>query len=106
MKRLQQTKVALGSDALLTLIVGDNEGAAAIFTELWQEIHLFEATFSRFQSDSELTYVNQGAGERTEASLEFLALARATKRMAEQTGGLYNPFVLPKLQAAGYKGSW
>lgn len=106
MKRLQQHQKALGSEVLLTL-VGENEAAlVSLYDELWREIMLFEATFSRFLPDSELTYVNQRAGQQVMVSPEFVALARATKAMSAATQGIYNPFILPKLQAVGYKGSW
>jgi len=106
MKRLQQQRQALGSDCLLTLVVDDAFNAEPMFISLWQQIGRFEATFSRFQPDSELTYVNEQAGQQTPVSSEFIALVTVAKDLAERTGGLYNPFVLPSLQRAGYKGSW
>lgn len=107
MQRYQETKRALGSEAILTLIPKDsNTPMAAIMSELWQEISLFEATFSRFQPDSELTLVNHHAGKKTEVSPEFIALVSTAKDFAALTDDLYNPFILPTLQAAGYVGSW
>jgi len=90
---------------MLTLVMPEDQ-ASPLFDELWQEIRVFEATFSRFLPDSELTYVNQRAGIATEVSPEFIALASAARDYSRRTEGLYNPFVLPKLQAAGYKNSW
>ena len=106
MIRLQQHKHALGSEAYITLVGTDEQFLAATFDTLWQELSLFEQTFSRFLSDSELTYVNERAGLPTDVSPEFVALAQAARQYMERTGGLYNPFVLPALQRAGYKGSW
>ncbi|HEY8998778.1 MAG TPA: FAD:protein FMN transferase [Candidatus Saccharimonadales bacterium] len=106
MKRYQQTKHVLGSDALLTIVVSDKQNADAIFSALWEHIQRFEARFSRFLPESELSHFNQVAGERQRVSKEFLELLVATKKMAALTDGLYNPFVLPALQRAGYKGSW
>jgi thiamine biosynthesis lipoprotein len=106
MIRLQQHKHVLGSEAYLTVIGTDEAALAGLFDTLWQELRLFEHTFSRFLQDSELTYVNGRAGLPTEVSPEFLALALAARDFSERTGGLYNPFVLPALQRAGYKGSW
>jgi thiamine biosynthesis lipoprotein len=106
MIRLQQQRKALGSDVVLTL-VGENEARlTAAFEDLWQALGLFEQTFSRFLPDSELSYVNEQAGLPTPVSQEFVALARSARRMTQATEGLYNPFVLPALQRAGYKGSW
>lgn len=106
MRRLQQIRHALGSDVVLTLVVAETFDTDEVFHALWSEINLFEHTFSRFLDDSELTYVNQRAGELTEISSEFKALVETSMQLSEKTDGLYNPFVLPKLQAAGYKGSW
>lgn len=106
MIRLQQKKHVIGSEALITLIGSDEQVLADIFETLWQELSLFENTFSRFLPDSELTYVNERAGLPTEVSPEFLALAKLARDFSIRTNGLYNPFVLPALQRAGYKGSW
>ncbi len=106
MIRLQQHKHALGSEAYITLVGTDEQFLGATFATLWQELSLFEQTFSRFLPDSELTYVNERAGLLTDVSPEFVALTQAVQKYMERTGGLYNPFVLPVLQRAGYKGSW
>jgi len=106
MIRLQQHKHALGSEAYVTLIGPDEQLLVSIFDAIWQELSLFEHTFSRFLPDSELTYLNGRAGLPTEVSPEFLALAKLARDFSERTSGLYNPFVLPALQKAGYGGSW
>jgi FAD:protein FMN transferase len=104
--RLQQSKHALGSEALLTLVGPSEQALEELFTSLWQEIQLFEQTFSRFISDSELSQVNGRAGLPTTVSPEFIRLAAAAQDLSKRTNGLYDPFVLPALQSAGYKGSW
>ena len=108
MRRLQETKHALGSTGILTLVVADEAASAgeALMQELWHMITVFERRFSRFLPDSELTKCNQQAGHMTAISPEFRKLVVCATSMAEATGGLYNPFVLPALQRAGYKGSW
>ena len=106
MPRFQQSQHALGSEVILTLVGDDEPQIGGLFDTLWREIRLFEATFSRFQPDSELTHVNQQAGLQTEVSIEFLRLIQQVKIMVKRSEGLYNPFILPGLQAAGYKGSW
>lgn len=106
MIRLQQQKHVLGSEAYITLIGSDEGVLAGVFDMLWQELSVFEHTFSRFLPASELSYVNGRAGLPTTVSTEFLALAQVARDISEQTDGLYNPFVLPALQRAGYKGSW
>lgn len=106
MRRVQQTRHALGSDAFFTIVVSDNQEVEDVFYDLWAETQVFEATFSRFLPDSELTHVNQNAGTGVQVSREFLELTIMAKKMSLATGGLYTPFILPALQLAGYKGSW
>jgi len=58
--------------------------------------------FSRFRSDSELCRVNERAGRRVRVSHEFASLLRLALAAARETGGLFDPTVLPALLAAGY----
>lgn len=105
MVQQQQSRHALGSEALLTL-VADETQLPELFALLWHEIQLFEQTFSRFRDDSELSFVNQRAGLPVEVTPEFSYLASRARALSIETKGIYNPFVLPALQRAGYKGSW
>lgn len=106
MNRWQQTRYVLGSDAVVTLVAADELAADDLFTEIWQRIDKFDQRFSRFKSDSELTRFNNAAGKSVTISPAFRELLVASEKMSEQTDGLYNPFVLPELQRAGYEGSW
>jgi thiamine biosynthesis lipoprotein len=106
MNRLQQSGYALGSDVLLTVLFDDITKAEATFKELWKQIKLFEEQFSRFLPNSELTHFNQMAGQRVKVSPGFKQLLQAAHDLCDFTGGLYNPFILPGLQRAGYVGSW
>lgn len=106
-QRFQQSGHALGSAVYLTIVSDKNSSEVATqFETLWANITAFEQRFSRFLPGSELSFFNARAGQRTPVSEEFAALLHAAKHMAEKTGGLYNPFVLPGLQKAGYIGSW
>lgn len=106
MQRLQQNRHALGSQAILTIVVPDDFSSDETFTNLWKQVESFEQRFSRFLPDSELTKFNHAAGRTVPLSREFLALLRTAKALAEDTNGLYNPLILPALNKAGYKGSW
>jgi thiamine biosynthesis lipoprotein len=106
MQRFQQTRQALGSTAYLTVLLADDKEPSAIFEALWHEIDLFEKRFSRFLPDSELTKLNNSAGTSLTVSNEMRQLLLSAIHMAQQTEGLYNPFILPSLQKAGYVGSW
>ncbi len=106
-ERYQQKYHALGSETVLTLVSDRSPSEIdQVFARLHQHITSFEARFSRFKDDSELTLFNRRAGEKVAVSEAFRRLLATAKDMSEQTGGLYNPFVLPALQKAGYLGSW
>jgi len=106
MKRFQQKNHALGSEALMTVVLRDDLRPEPIFAMLWNQVYAFEKRFSRFLPDSELSRVNQAAGEAMRVTPEFRKLLAAAQDLARRTQGLYNPLILPALQRAGYKGSW
>jgi len=58
--------------------------------------------FSRFTDSSELSRVNAGAGGWVPVSGPFATLTRRALQAAVETGGLFDPTVLPALAAAGY----
>jgi thiamine biosynthesis lipoprotein len=104
--RLQRSNHALGSEVLLTLVGSDQAALEVLFEQLWHEVSLFEQTFSRFLEDSELSAVNRSAGLPVPVSPEFRRLAETARDISLATEGLYDPFMLPALQQAGYVGSW
>lgn len=106
MTKFQQARHALGSEAILTIVADDQKTADELFKKLWKLIEGFEARFSRFRPDSELSQLNQQAGQPFRASPELRQLLIVCQRYASTTNGLFNPFTLPALQTAGYKGSW
>lgn len=106
MKRFQQKSYALGSEALLTLVVEDEAAIKSLFQAIWAQIRVFDERFSRFKSNSELSQFNSAAGEDTPISPAFKSLLIKSQQLSKATNGLYNPFVLPALQRAGYIGSW
>lgn len=106
MKQVQQSKYVLGCDGVLTVVASSAKQAENLLHALWQTIDEFEDRFSRFLPDSELTAFNHAAGQKTPVSPEFLALLQSMKHWSAVTNDLYNPFILPALQRAGYIGSW
>ena len=107
MERYQQHFHALGSEVLLTIVTNKNpEAAQKILRNLRVEIDSFEAQFSRFKDESELSSFNKLAGKKVKITEPFYRLLSITKTLSIQTDGLYNPFILPALQRAGYVGSW
>jgi len=66
----------------------------------------WEAVFSRFRPESELSEVNQQAGQWVQVSPEFFAVLRLAVQAAEDTDGVFNPLILGALEAAGYDHSF
>ena len=106
MYTFQQTKRALGCQAVLTLVGENQQELEKIMAELWHKIDEFDLRFSRFITFSELSNFNLNAGKLTKVSTDFIELLAASKKYGLKTKGKYNPFILPALQRVGYKGSW
>jgi thiamine biosynthesis lipoprotein len=70
--------------------------SAQAFAEQW------EALFSRFRPQSELSRLNAAAGSRMPVSTEFLAVLDAAVEAYQRTGGRFDPSILPALNAIGY----
>jgi FAD:protein FMN transferase len=103
----QQSKATMGTDVLLTINSGRSLlKTETIFQRLWVEIEKFDKRFSRFRQDSEITQLNQNAGQWFVVSNELKDLLKVTLEMAKKTDGLFNPFILPALNRAGYISSW
>ena len=68
-----------------------------------QQFHQAERKLSRFDSDSELSQFNRSAGEWIKVSPLLWMMIDQALRLAEMTHGLFNPAILPMLEAAGYQ---
>jgi thiamine biosynthesis lipoprotein len=105
--RYQQQFKALGSEVAITLVGSQYEAyVTSIFNELHIKVDDFEKRFSRFITSSELTFFNSSAGQKTRLSLQFIDLLKVARDLSIKTEGIYNPFILPDLQRAGYMSSW
>jgi thiamine biosynthesis lipoprotein len=88
------------------LVVADGPEAAAALERAAAEFARYERCLSRFDPASELSALNRTGGRPVAVSpLLFEALAAARSLLLE-TAGLYNPAVLPALEAAGYDRSF
>jgi thiamine biosynthesis lipoprotein len=106
MKTAHEQRQALGTTVTLSIIAKDDTvDLSGLLRELWLEVFLFEKRCSRFLPDSELSQFNRAAGIKQNVSPEFMTILRAARDLGIRTEGLYNPFVLPALQKAGYVGS-
>src|SRR5579883_1666675 len=98
-----QSRVALGSMAELALVSDADEAVLdEYFRQLWLALLKFERRCSRFLPASELSQFNRSAGLKQPVSVQFRTVMLAAQEMAAATEGLYNPFILPALQRAGY----
>lgn len=90
----------MGSTVDLTL-VGDRATAAAwrLAEALAAE---WEATFSRFRPDSELSRLNAAAGRPVPVSARLYDAVAAAVAGSRSSGGLFDPTILPALVALGY----
>lgn len=104
--RFKQSRKQLGSTADVILLTTTDEIAAQVFHRLWETMDTYESRFSRFNPDSELSYINRHAGETVTISQEFTEMLHSCAHYYHLTGGVFNPLLLPALQKAGYKGSW
>ncbi|HEY5667761.1 MAG TPA: FAD:protein FMN transferase [Candidatus Saccharimonadales bacterium] len=102
-----QTAVALGSAIQLCIVTSlDKVAVDNLFAEMWRQIFLFERQCSRFLPGSELSVFNRNAGTKQFVSDSFRRVLVTAKELSVATDGLYNPFILPALQAAGYDHSF
>ncbi len=95
----------LGTTVDLWLVSENVPEVESWFVELWKIVNEFKNRFSRFSETSELTHFNHQAGAKTSISPDFKELLQSTKYFFELTDGLFNPFILPQLQQAGYLSS-
>jgi len=102
----QEELFALNSNIILSLVTDNSQKPDTLFNQMIEVINIFENQFSRFKTDSELIKVNHKAGQKTVVSNELIDILIESKRLGELSEGLFNPFILPNLQQAGYLGSW
>lgn len=92
---------AMNSDILLAA-EGDPGQISSGFQAARQFIESCERRFTRFSADSELAQLNRSAGGWFHASPDLVELVRLSLRYFHQTGGLFDPSILPDLRRAGY----
>ncbi len=68
--------------------------------------HQVEDRFSRFRADSELSRFNNRSAIEFEASPAFIALLSRALEFHRLTDGMFDPAILPVLEAAGYDRSF
>ncbi len=86
----------------ITLWLEGSRPAKSLFAEAAAIFAGNEQIFSRFLPDSELSQVNKQAGNWTAVSQNMWDVLLHALYWAEMTNGLFDPTLLPALQAAGY----
>lgn len=101
----EQSLRAMNTDIRL-LVVGEDGHTPECLRRAAGQFTVYERALSRFLPDSDLSALNRSAAQWTPVPpLLFEALATAAT-LSALTGGLYNPGVLPALEAAGYDRSF
>lgn len=104
MKLFQEKREIYTSEAVLTLICSE-EDSKKLFLMLWEKIEDFYQRFSRFLPQSELSKINQNGGRKQKVSPQMVEFLKASVKGADISDNIFNPFILPDLQKAGYVGS-
>ncbi len=86
----------------VTLAVADHGSAATDLEAARQFILDSERRFSRFVPDSEVSQLNQSAGSWRAASMELIDMLLQAVAYNLETGGLFDPSILPDLKRVGY----
>ncbi|HKB93408.1 MAG TPA: FAD:protein FMN transferase [Gaiellaceae bacterium] len=85
---------------------GDLRRAARALSAAKAEVAACERALSRFDPASDLSLLNAAEGEWTAVDRRLVESLRLAIRMREDTGGRFDPTVLPALVAAGYDRSF
>lgn len=92
----------MGTLVVLTTRGGDPVAARAALESSFREIARLEALLSEWQAGSEISALNRAAGgAAVQISPETEAVLRLARRVAELSGGAFDPTVLPLLRYFG-----
>jgi len=61
-----------------------------------------EQRFSRFLPASEVTELNRSSGDWQQVSNDLMEMFQLSRKFYDETGGLFDPTILPDLKQAGY----
>lgn len=101
--RMSLSALALGAASSITIVSSESpETLEKQLGRLWNLVLSFEKRFSRFLYGSETTKINRSAGQEVPISHAMKQLLVACKQYNHETNGVFNPFILPALERAGY----
>ncbi len=96
---------AMNTDIVLAAQGGQGDMTAR-FERVRNFIFAQEQRLTRFSEQSELMQLNTSAGAWFQASETLFEIVSESIRMHTETGGLFNPTILPALKRAGYDRSF
>ncbi len=97
------SQIALGTNCTISIYTdSQKKSVEKLFQILWLKIFEFEKSFSRFIPGSELTIFNSKAGTEQKISKTFKDILLQSLSYYRATNGMFNPFILPALEKAGY----
>ncbi len=100
---------AMGTECAAAVTIGrgsDRAGATRALTAAQLEVEACEQALSRFRPDSDLSRLNSAHGEWVAVDRRLIDALRSALRARDDTGGRYDPTILPALEAAGYDRSF
>jgi thiamine biosynthesis lipoprotein len=106
LRRAEWRAVGTTCAAAVTVEPEDTVSAEEALAVAREEVAACEGELSRFDPASDLSRLNAAAGEWTPVGRRLLEALRLALRAREETGGRFDPTVLPALTAAGYDRSF
>jgi len=100
--RIEWRAVGTSCSAAVTAGPDDEARAQIALAAAQAEVEAVEAELSRFRPESDLSRLNAGAGSWVPIGRRLLDSLRLAIKARDDTGGRFDPTVLPALVAAGY----
>jgi thiamine biosynthesis lipoprotein len=101
-KIFKRSQLLMGTTVEITAVSNDEASADAAMTAAFGEIRRIENILSTYKDTSELSHVNQAAGDApVEVSSEVLSLVEEALRVADLTEGGFNIALGPAIQLWG-----
>ncbi len=106
LSRSRWRAVGTNCSAAVTTPSGDELRARVALAAGQAEVEFCEQELSRFRPDSDLSRLNAAAGDWTAVGRRLLEALELALRARQDTGGRFDPTILPALVAAGYDRSF
>ncbi|HUZ15986.1 MAG TPA: FAD:protein FMN transferase [Gaiellaceae bacterium] len=106
LSRIEWRAVGTNCSAAVTAASGDELRARVALVAAHDEVEACEAELSRFRPESDLSRLNAAAGDWAPIGRRLLETLTLALRAREDTGGRFDPTILPALVAAGYDKSF